>query len=116
MPPTLEFFFSIFSDFFLDPFWPYLAILDNFGQFFGPGKNRSKVTSKNSGTLTGGTNDSHLGRPETRPDGPGFSRDSVFRTEDPEQTLPGQFRPIFCPRGFDPAPLAQGPGEASPCA
>ena len=36
------------------------AVFDNFGPFWGPGKNRSKVTSKNSGTLTGRTNDSHL--------------------------------------------------------
>ena len=64
------------------------------------------MTSKNSGTLTRGTNDSHLG-PETRPDGPGFSRNSVFRPEDPEPTLPGQFRPILGPRGFDPAPLGR---------
>ena len=33
--------------------------------------------------------------PEARPDGPGFSRDSVFRPENPEPTFPGQFHPTF---------------------
>ena len=53
-------FFDIFSDFFLtrfDHIWPFWAILDHFG---GPEKKLSKVTSKNSGTLTGRLNDSHL--------------------------------------------------------
>ena len=50
-------FFQLFFQFFFDPFWPYLAILDRFG---GPEKNRSKVTSKKSGALTGRTIDSDL--------------------------------------------------------
>ena len=32
---------------------------------------------------------------DTYPDGPGSSRDAVFWPEHPEQTLPGQFHPIF---------------------
>ena len=43
--------------------------------------------------------------PETRPDGPGFSRDFVFWPEGPERTIPGQFRSTFGLPGFDPAPL-----------
>ena len=33
--------------------------------------------------------------PEIRPDGTGWSRDSVFRLEHPERTRSGQFRPKF---------------------
>ena len=36
--------------------------------------------------------------PETSLDGPGLSRDSVFRPEMPKRTRPGQFRPTFGPR------------------
>ena len=60
MPPTLEFFFlNLFPIFFtlFGHIWQFWTILDHFGD---PEKNRSKVTSKNSGTLTGRTNDSHL--------------------------------------------------------
>ena len=35
--------------------------------------------------------------PETRPDGPGLSRDSIFRPENSKRTRPDQFRPTFGP-------------------
>ena len=35
--------------------------------------------------------------PETRPDGPGLSRDSDFRPENSKRTRPDQFRPTFGP-------------------
>ena len=38
------------------------AVFDNFGPFWGPGKNRSTVTSKKSGTPSGGTIGSHSGQ------------------------------------------------------
>ena len=36
--------------------------------------------------------------PETWPNGPGLSWDSVFRPEQPKRTRPGQLRPRFGPR------------------
>ena len=43
------------------------AVFDNFGPFWGPGKNQSTVTSKKSGTPSRGTIDNHSGQKKRSP-------------------------------------------------